>query len=165
MNSSKIAVALAASLFLVTASAQDKGGPSDPQIAGIVVAANQIDIDAGKLAKSRTRNKQEPERRCRSEHRKPQKPEERGVRQGVCRPRGGVSPGGAGRGRQGPDPERQERRAERPHRQGPPRLCGASGSRQDGPVLSGEEIADEASCVPRPGLRRRVARGGRPRRG
>ncbi len=52
MNPSKLAVALAASLFLVTASAQDKGGPSDPQIAGIVVAANQIDIDAGKLAKS-----------------------------------------------------------------------------------------------------------------
>ena len=58
MNPSKIAVALAASLFLVNASAQDKGGPSDPQIAGIVVAANQIDIDAGKLAKSRTTNKQ-----------------------------------------------------------------------------------------------------------
>ena len=38
MNLSKIALALAASLFLVTAYAQDKGGPSDPQIAGIVVA-------------------------------------------------------------------------------------------------------------------------------
>jgi putative membrane protein len=58
MNSPKIAVALAASLFLITASAQDKGGPSDPQIAGIVVAADEIDIDAGKLAKSRTTNKQ-----------------------------------------------------------------------------------------------------------
>src|SRR2546422_3607496 len=58
MNSSKIAVALAASLFLVSASAQDKGGPSDPQIAGIVVTANQIDIDAGKLAKSHTKNKE-----------------------------------------------------------------------------------------------------------
>ena len=58
MNSSKIAVALAASLFLATASAQDKGGPSDPQIAGIVVTANAIDIDAGKLAKSHTRNKE-----------------------------------------------------------------------------------------------------------
>src|SRR3989440_3780331 len=56
MNPSKIAVALAASLFLVTAYAQ--GGPSDPQIAGIVVTADQIDIDAGKLAKSRTKNKQ-----------------------------------------------------------------------------------------------------------
>src|SRR5213083_537967 len=58
MNPSKIAVALAASLFAVNASAQDKGGPSDPQIAGIVVAADQIDIDAGKLAKSHTKNKQ-----------------------------------------------------------------------------------------------------------
>ena len=58
MNSSKIAVALAASLFLVNASAQDKGGPSDPQIAGIVVTANAIDIDAGELAKSHTKNKQ-----------------------------------------------------------------------------------------------------------
>src|SRR5438132_11185459 len=58
MNSSKIAVALAASLFLVTAQAQDKKGPSDPQIAGIVVAANQIDIDAGKLAKSHSKNKE-----------------------------------------------------------------------------------------------------------
>jgi putative membrane protein len=34
------------------------GGPSDPQIAGIVVAANQIDIDAGKLAKSRSKDKE-----------------------------------------------------------------------------------------------------------
>jgi putative membrane protein len=58
MNPSKLAVALASSLFLATAYAQDKGGPSDPQIAGIVVAANQIDIDAGKLAKSSTKNKE-----------------------------------------------------------------------------------------------------------
>src|SRR2546428_1806373 len=57
MNPSKIAVALAASLFLAAAHAQDKG-PSDPQIAGIVVTANQIDIDAGKLAKSHTKNKE-----------------------------------------------------------------------------------------------------------
>jgi putative membrane protein len=42
------------------ATAQDKAaaGPSDPQIAGIVVAANQIDIDAGKVAKSRSKNKE-----------------------------------------------------------------------------------------------------------
>lgn len=32
--------------------------PSDPQIAGIVVTANQIDIDAGKLAKSQSKNKE-----------------------------------------------------------------------------------------------------------
>jgi putative membrane protein len=58
MNRPKIAVALAASLFLVTAYAQNQGGPSDPQIAGIVVTANTIDINAGKLAKSRTKNKE-----------------------------------------------------------------------------------------------------------
>jgi predicted outer membrane protein len=32
-------------------------GPTDPQIAAIVVAANQVDIDAGKLAKSRSKTK------------------------------------------------------------------------------------------------------------
>jgi putative membrane protein len=42
--------------------AQSKGeaakGPSDAQIAGIVVAANQVDVDAGKLAKSRSKDKE-----------------------------------------------------------------------------------------------------------
>ena len=56
MKLSSIAVALATSLSLAGAFAQ--GGPSDPQIAGIVVTANQIDIDAGKLAKSRTKNQE-----------------------------------------------------------------------------------------------------------
>jgi putative membrane protein len=37
--------------------AQDKG-PTDPQIAHIVVTANQIDIDAGKIAKSKSKNKE-----------------------------------------------------------------------------------------------------------
>ena len=32
--------------------------PSDPQIAHIVVTANQIDVDAGKLAESRSQNKE-----------------------------------------------------------------------------------------------------------
>lgn len=32
-------------------------GPTDPQIAAIVVTANQVDIDAGKLAESKTRSK------------------------------------------------------------------------------------------------------------
>src|SRR3954466_13810351 len=32
-------------------------GPTDPQIAHIVVTANQVDIDAGKLAKGKTKNK------------------------------------------------------------------------------------------------------------
>jgi putative membrane protein len=31
-------------------------GPSDPQIAGIVVAANSVDIDAGKVAKSKSKD-------------------------------------------------------------------------------------------------------------
>jgi putative membrane protein len=49
----------AAALFLAPAMAFAQGkGPSDPQIAGIVVSANQIDIDAGKLAKSRSKNKE-----------------------------------------------------------------------------------------------------------
>lgn len=33
-------------------------GPTDPQIAAIVVAANQVDIDAAKVAKSHTKNKE-----------------------------------------------------------------------------------------------------------
>jgi putative membrane protein len=33
-------------------------GPTDPQIAAIVVTANQVDIDAGKLAKGKTHNKE-----------------------------------------------------------------------------------------------------------
>ena len=37
--------------------AQGKG-PSDPQIAGIVVTANQIDVDAGKIAKSKSKNQE-----------------------------------------------------------------------------------------------------------
>lgn len=50
---------LAAAFVLVPAMAfaQDKG-PTDPQIAGIVVTANQIDVDAGKIAKSRSKNKE-----------------------------------------------------------------------------------------------------------
>jgi putative membrane protein len=49
-----IAAALLFSMFSL-AHAQ---APSDPQIAGIVVAANKIDVDAGKLAKTRTKNKE-----------------------------------------------------------------------------------------------------------
>jgi putative membrane protein len=33
-------------------------GPTDPQIAAIVVTANQVDIDAGKFAESRSKNKE-----------------------------------------------------------------------------------------------------------
>lgn len=33
-------------------------GPTDPQIAAIVVVANQVDVDAGKLAQDKTGNKE-----------------------------------------------------------------------------------------------------------
>jgi putative membrane protein len=45
-------------VLLAPALALAQGKPSDPQIAHIVVTANQIDIDAGKLAKSHTKNKE-----------------------------------------------------------------------------------------------------------
>ena len=50
---SALAVAIAAATFAVNAQA---AGPTDPQIAAIVVTANQVDIDAGKLAESRATN-------------------------------------------------------------------------------------------------------------
>jgi putative membrane protein len=53
----------AAALFasagaLAQSKGEAAGGPSDAQIAGIVVAANQVDVDAGKLAKSRSKDKE-----------------------------------------------------------------------------------------------------------
>ena len=45
-------------LLLAPALALAQGKPSDPQIAHIVVTANQIDIDAGKIAKSKSKNKE-----------------------------------------------------------------------------------------------------------
>ncbi|HET8745342.1 MAG TPA: DUF4142 domain-containing protein [Ramlibacter sp.] len=47
-----------AALAAFALSAQAQSGPTDPQIAHIVVTANQIDIDAGKLAKSKSKNKE-----------------------------------------------------------------------------------------------------------
>ncbi len=63
MEAARVGSTLVLAMVFGLASAQDKGaakagGPSDPQIAGIVVAANQIDIDAGKVAKSRSKNKE-----------------------------------------------------------------------------------------------------------
>ncbi|HEY0825021.1 MAG TPA: DUF4142 domain-containing protein [Ramlibacter sp.] len=46
-------LALAAAAFLPVHAQQ---GPTDPQIAAIVVTANQVDIEAGKLAKSRSKS-------------------------------------------------------------------------------------------------------------
>ncbi len=51
---SNVLAAAAAAVALSAAHAQ--GGPNDAQIAGIVVAANQVDIDAGKLAEKRGSN-------------------------------------------------------------------------------------------------------------
>ena len=50
MKSSSLVFASA--LFLAAGGAFAQGGPTDPQIAHIVVTANQVDIDAGKLAES-----------------------------------------------------------------------------------------------------------------
>lgn len=47
--------ALALASFAASGQAE---GPTDPQIAAIVVTANQVDIDAGKFAESRSKNKE-----------------------------------------------------------------------------------------------------------
>jgi len=50
---------LATALLLVAGGTLAQGaGPTDPQIAHIVVTANQVDIDAGKLAESKGSNKE-----------------------------------------------------------------------------------------------------------
>ena len=50
----KLIVAIVASslTWTLAGAAETGGGPTDPQIAAIVVTANQVDIDAGTLAKS-----------------------------------------------------------------------------------------------------------------
>ena len=53
----RIPMALAAALVSATFAAYAQGGPNDAQIAAIVVTANQVDIDAGKLAESKGKNK------------------------------------------------------------------------------------------------------------
>ena len=49
-----VAVALFSATFAVSA---QNAKPNDAQIAAIVVTANQVDIDAGKLAESKSKNK------------------------------------------------------------------------------------------------------------
>ena len=56
MNMSKIAIA-AALAFAAGSSHAQGAGPTDPQIAAIVVTANQVDIDAGRLAESKAKGK------------------------------------------------------------------------------------------------------------
>jgi putative membrane protein len=52
-----LTIVFASSLFLAASGAIAEGaGPTDAQIAHIVVTANQVDIDAGKLAKSKASN-------------------------------------------------------------------------------------------------------------
>jgi putative membrane protein len=54
----KMPIALAGALVAATFAAHaQSGGPNDAQIAAIVVTANQVDIDAGKLAESKGKNK------------------------------------------------------------------------------------------------------------
>jgi putative membrane protein len=51
-------VAWAGALLLAAQLAVAAGGHTDPQIAAIVVTANQVDIDAGKLAKATSKTKE-----------------------------------------------------------------------------------------------------------
>jgi putative membrane protein len=52
------ATAMCGALVLWASGAMaQSAGPTDPQIAAIVVTANQVDIDAGKLAKSKAKSK------------------------------------------------------------------------------------------------------------
>jgi len=53
MKSIIASAAASVALAIVVPLAQAAAGPTDPQIAAIVVTANQVDIDAGKLAKSK----------------------------------------------------------------------------------------------------------------
>jgi putative membrane protein len=56
MNSSKTATLFAMAILAASASAQTTA-PTDRQIAAIVVTANQVDIDAGKLAQGKAASK------------------------------------------------------------------------------------------------------------
>jgi putative membrane protein len=61
MTARTFATTLAATALIFagafTTAAHAQQGPNDAQIAAIVVTANQVDIDAGKLAKSKTHSK------------------------------------------------------------------------------------------------------------
>jgi putative membrane protein len=57
MHMKKMAL-FAVTIYAAAASAAFAQAPNDAQIAAIVVAANQVDIDAGKLAESRGSNKE-----------------------------------------------------------------------------------------------------------
>jgi len=54
----KLSLIAAAALVVASVASAQTQGPNDAQIAAIVVAANQVDIDAGKLAESKSGNKE-----------------------------------------------------------------------------------------------------------
>src|SRR3954471_8485329 len=60
MNVRKIATSVVTAAFSMTtlATLAHAQAPSDPQIVGIVVAANQIDIDYAKIALAKSKNKE-----------------------------------------------------------------------------------------------------------
>jgi putative membrane protein len=58
MKLSEIAVAAGLALASACALAAAGGAPNDAQIAAIVVTANQVDIDAGQLAKTTSKSKE-----------------------------------------------------------------------------------------------------------
>ena len=58
MNATIKTLALCALTAVALNTHAQGSGPTDPQIAAIVVTANQVDIDAGKLAKSKAHSKQ-----------------------------------------------------------------------------------------------------------
>ena len=171
----KMSVALVAGLLLVPAAGAYAQGVDDAQIASIVVTANQVDIDAGKLASSMASNpevkkfgeqmvtdhtgvnkqavdlvtklKVTPKDNPTSTSLKEggaanvanlKTAEGCGVRQGLHRSRGRVSPAGARRGRQDADPERVERGAEGAAREGAAGVRRPPRTRQDGPVVAVE---------------------------
>ena len=175
----KMSVALVAGLLLVPAAGAYAQAVDDAQIASIVVTANQVDIDAGKLASSMASNpevkkfgeqmvtdhtgvnkqavdlvtklKVTPKDNPTSTSLKEggaanvaslKKLKGAGVRQGLYRSRGRVSPAGARRARQDADPERLECGAEGAAREGAAGVRGPSRPRQDGAVVAVEVVAD-----------------------
>ena len=167
---------VAGSLLLAAASAFAQG-VNDAQIASIVVTANQVDIDAAKVAKSTSSNaevkkfadlmvtdhtgvnksavalvtklKVTPEDNPTSQSLKsggeqnvsePEDAEGRRVRQGVHRPRGGLSPAGARRRRQDADSERAERRVEGAAGEGAAGLRRSSRAREDAAGVARQEL-------------------------
>jgi putative membrane protein len=57
LNLTAAAALLTGSITIGSTTAQAADGPSDPQIVGIVLAADQIDIDYGKIALAKSKNK------------------------------------------------------------------------------------------------------------